>query len=251
VGVIGGEIMTKLNQIIAVANGQKGRTQKAITEAHHKVQKDQLTTGISRTYRPKDEDGEKLPPESKLVNYRVSDAIRESVDTLTTLFDIVATQDRANCLANADVVVGEKTILVGVPVTHLLFLEKQLVDIHTLVDKLPALDPSEEWEFSAEADCYATKPHETTRTKKIPKAFVKYEATKEHPAQVETFHEDVLVGYWETIKFSGAIPESEKRAMLTRIRKLQDAVKAAREEANGMEITQYQVGSKIFDYLFG
>lgn len=244
--------MTKLNQIIAVANGQKGRTQKAITEVYHKLQKEALFTGISRKYRPKDEEGERLPPESKRVNFRVmEDGMQEVVVALTTLFDVVATQDAANCEASSSVAVDGKVIVAAVPVTTLLFLEKQLIDFHTLVEKLPTLDPANDWHPSQEADCWATEPHETTRTKKVPKAFVKSEATKEHPAQVDVFTEDVVVGYWETVNFSGAIPEKQKRAILERVRKLQDAVKSAREDANSMEIVQRKIAEPIFDYLIG
>jgi hypothetical protein len=35
---------------------------------------------------------------------------------------------------------------------------------------------------------------------------VKAEATEKHPAQVEVYHEDVVVGQWKTVKFSGALP---------------------------------------------
>jgi len=40
-----------------------------------------------------------------------------------------------------------------VPATYLLFLEKQLTDLHTLVSKLPVLDASETWVFDQAADC--------------------------------------------------------------------------------------------------
>ena len=102
-----------------------------------------------------------------------------------------------------------------------------------------------------EAGCYATKPIETTRTKKIPRNHVKYEATKEHPAQVEIFTEDVVVGYWTKIDFSGATSQQEKSALVDRVRALQDAVKMAREEANSMEIQQVTAGKQVFEYLFG
>src|SRR5689334_20705797 len=133
--------MPKLNQIIAVSAGKKSQAQKAITEAYQSLQKPALLDGISRTYKPKDDEGEQLPAEKKQVQLRVKDATRAVTATLTELFDIVATQDDANCRAKANVVVDGRTIVSDVPVTTLLFIEKQLVDIHTFVEKLPALDP--------------------------------------------------------------------------------------------------------------
>jgi len=84
----------------------------------------------------------------------------------------------------------------------------------------------------------------------VPKNHVKYEATKEHPAQVEMYMEDVWVGTWTTTKFSGAIPVATRNAMLERVRKLTDAVKTAREEANGLEVRGQKVGAAVLGYVF-
>lgn len=48
-------------------------------------------------------------------------------------------------------------------------------------------------------------PPESTLVQ-VPRNHVKAEATDKHPAQVEVYHEDVPVGYWTTVKFSGALP---------------------------------------------
>src|SRR6185437_6423737 len=133
----------------------------------------------------------------------------------------------------------------------LLFLEKQLVDLHTFVQKLPTLDPSDEWEYNASADAYATPPVQTMRTKKIPRNHVLAEATKEHPAQVATYQEDVPQGTWSTVKFSGALPAQRVNELLSRVEKLQHAVKFAREEANSLDVTPQKVGEKVLGYLFG
>ncbi len=239
----------KLNQIIAVVAGKKSKATATLTEIYHKIQKTALFDGISRVYQPRDEEGEKLPAEAKPIQVKVGDLINEAIISLIDMYDIVATQDYANCTAKADVVVRGKTVLQQVPVTHLLFLEKQLVDVTTFISKLPVLDPAEEWRYDSAVDQYVTKPSESARTKKIPKAFVKYEATKEHPAQVETFNEDVLVGYWRTIKMSGAIPAKQKNTMLEKARLLHEAVVKAREEANSIPAPDIHIGKAVFDYI--
>jgi hypothetical protein len=240
----------KLNQVIAVVAAKKKKAAETLTEAYHKIQKAPLFDGLSRTYQPKDEDGEKLPPESKSIQVKVSDLIQEAVTDLTEMYDVIATQDWANCTARASVKVDGQVILADVPVTYLLFLEKQLNDLATFVGKFPTLDPSEAWSYSEAADHWSTTPSESTRTKKVPKAFVKYEATKEHPAQVETFHEDILVGVWRTVKFSGAVPAKQRNQILERVRKLHEAVVQAREEANSIEATPRSVGKEVFGYIF-
>src|SRR3954469_9349739 len=117
--------MARLNQIIAVEKGVKSRSFQELTEAHHVLQKPALLAGISRTYRPKDEEGEQLPPESTRVQVKSEQVLEATAEILTKLFDVVATKDWANCAAKADVVVDGRTLVQDAPVTYLLFLEKQ------------------------------------------------------------------------------------------------------------------------------
>ncbi|WP_018352923.1 hypothetical protein [Longispora albida] len=242
--------MAKLNQIIAVEKGIKSKSFHDLTEAHHAVQKPALLSGISRTYQPKDEEGEQLPPESTKVQTRAEDVLRQVGAGLAKLFDVTASKDATNAVARADVRVDDRVLLSDVPVTYLLFLEKQLTDLHTFVKKLPVLDAAESWSFNDSADCWSTEPVKTIRTKKVPRNHVKAEATEKHPAQVEVYYEDIAVGYWTTVKFSGALPAKRVSELLDRVEKLQHAVKFAREEANNTEVTDRQVGEKVFGYLF-
>lgn len=243
--------VTKLNQIIAVEKGVKSKSFQELTEAHHAVQKAALLAGISRTYQPKDEEGEQLPPESTRVQVRTEAVLRQVSDTLSKLFDITATKDATNCVATADVTVDGEVLVAAAPVTYLLFLEKQLTDLHTFVKKLPVLDAADTWAFSESADSFATEPVRTIRTKKVPRNHVKAEATEKHPAQVEVYYEDIAVGYWTTVKFSGALPAKRIADLLARVETLQRAVKFAREEANNTEVVDRKVGEKVFGYLFG
>jgi hypothetical protein len=243
--------MTKLNQIIAVEKGVKSKSFQELTEAHHAVQKAALLSGISRMYQPKDEEGEVLPPESTRVQVKAEEVLRQAAATLTRLFDVTATKDWANCAAKADVTVDGRALLKDVPVSYLLFLEKQLTDLHTFVKKLPVLDAAESWAHDPSSDCWKTEPVRTIKTKKVPRNHVKAEATEKHPAQVEVYYEDIPVGYWTTVKFSGALPARRVNELLSRVEALQTAVKFAREEANGTVVTDQHVGDAVFNYLFG
>lgn len=101
--VTGDETWPSFVKSLQLPTAPKGRTQKALTEVYHRIQNDNLFAGIQRTYHPADDDGERLPAESKRVHYRAKDAVEDVTTTLTTLFDVVATQDFANCEAKADV----------------------------------------------------------------------------------------------------------------------------------------------------
>lgn len=241
---------TQLNQIVALEKGVKSRAVADFGAAMKQLDKTQLLSGISRTYRPKDDEGEQLPPESTRVQLRATDVIRDFQAGLTKLFDVTLTKDTANGTAKASVVVDGHTVAEDLPVTYLLFLEKVLGDVLTFVSKLPALDAAETWTFDEATDAYATEASQTTRSKKIPRNHVKAEATPQHPAQVEMWYEDVLVGYWTTVKYSGALPQTRINDLRSRVIKLVEAVKVAREQANSTPVTDRKVGDQIFGYLF-
>lgn len=242
--------MAKLNQIIAIEKGAKTRAAQVITQAYHQAQRQDAFAGISRTYRPKDDDGDQLPSETKRAQVTVPQLLVDVREAVGRLFDVVAQKDLTNTVAKAPVKVDGVVIVEDVPATYLLFLEKQLVDLHTFLSKLPRLDPGEQWSFDPNVNAWVTEPVETHRSKKVPRAQVLYEATDRHPAQVRPYEEDVLVGYWRTVKFSGALPAKDLEAMLTRVRKLLDGVKQAREQANSVEIIDRRdIGESIFDYV--
>lgn len=240
----------RLNQVIALVAGKKTKAQKLLTTVHHGWHKDRIT-GISRTYQPLEEDGEVFPPESRAVQLRVTDALQKTQKELEDFLNIVATQEYANTEAKADVKINNDIILDKVPVSALLFLEKQLIDLRTLAMNMPTLQADRVWEFDENKNCYVTQPEKTVKTQKKMKVIVKYDATKEHPAQTDLVSEDVTIGHWTTIHLSGAMPEKERDEIIERIEKLQDAIKIAREEANSVEVEkQEHFGGNVLNYIF-
>ncbi len=94
--------MAHLSQVIAV---EKDAKEKAAA----------LFSGIARSYTPKDEDGEQLPPESTRMRFTVKQVVTLIQESFTTLFDVIATKDWSNCLAQADITVDGKVLLAKVP----------------------------------------------------------------------------------------------------------------------------------------
>lgn len=240
-----------LNKVVAVEKSVKSDVYRKFSDLHHKVQKAPLLSGISRVYRSKDDDGDILPPEETRVQVRAQEVIDEATEILTKLFDVIATKDWGNTQARADVVVDGRVLVKDAPVTYLIFLEKQLNDLKTFIEKLPVLDASEVWQWDENQACFATQAIDTHRTKKVPRVLVKYEATEHHPAQTEVWQEDVVVGFWRTIKFSGALPKQRIKTLLGRVEKLSQAVKFAREEANAHKVEEQRVGRPVLDWIFG
>lgn len=242
--------MTKLNQIVAVEKGVKTAAQRALTDAYNAIQVDGPMTGLSRTYQPRTDDGETLPAESTKVQYTVADKLDEARSALVRLFDVTATKDYANASTAADVVIDGETLIADAPVPFLLFLEKWLTDMRTFVSKLPVLDPSIVWDEDEVSNLYRSRPVVTTRTRKTPKAHVLYQATDKHPAQVESFNVDEVIGDYTTVRFSGAITKTRRDELVARVDTLLRAVKFAREEANAAEVSDETVGKDVFDFLF-
>lgn len=245
--------MTKLNQIIAIENGEKARVNKATAPLFHALKTDGMFAGLTRTYDPVDDAGEQLPDESARVKATVTNIINLFVKNSTRLLDLTATKDNTNTQAFADVVVNDEVIIANAPVTFLLPFEKYLSqEVRGLIESLPVLDAAQDWSPSeAEREgIYETPVVRRHRTKKVNKVLELSPATDKHPAQVQLVAEDVLAGYWNEKKFSGAIPASRKTELMERVEALIQAVKIAREAANDTEVTDLKVGEAVFDYLF-
>ena len=240
----------KLNQIIAVVQGKKSRAQRVLTSTHHGW-KSEAISGIAKRYTPRDEEGEKLPGESKRIHLNVTNRIEETLEELMGFWDVVATQETGNTGARASIVIDDEPLLADQPVTVLLFLEKQAIDLHAFVSQLPTLPPDREWKHDSHRDCFVTDPVQSLRTQKRPKVITKAPATEQHPAQTEVFMEDVVAGTWETTHMSSAIPAQAKADALRRVEALQDAIKSAREQANSAEVEQIKIAETVLVYVFG
>lgn len=242
--------MPKLNQILAIEKNKKTQLHKEITELHHATQKPPLLNGHHKVFTAREEDGESFPDDVQKVQHLHHEVIDQVCDRLAVLMDVTASKDWTNCNAKADLVVNGEPFLEQVPVPYLLFLEKELHDLHTFVEKICELDPGETWTLDPNSGQYRSEPVKTSKTKKLQKPIVLYDATPDHPAQTQLITEDVVIGHWTTTKFSGAIPRPRKKMLLERISLLEDAAKFAREQANSIEATEPKVGRKILDFIF-
>jgi hypothetical protein len=241
----------KLCEIIAVAGGKKGETEKALGDSYHKLQKAELFDGMKRTYRPREENGETLPEEQKHPQMRLGEVIADNLARLRELFDLTLTLDAGNCVAKADVVIDDKPLLTGLPVPTTLFLEKQLQNVIDFVSKIPTPDPAEQWRYDGDQDMLTAGPRYTVRTKKIQKPIVLFPATPEHPAQTQLVTEDVAAGDWSQVLFTTRMPAAERNAILERAKRLKDAVEAARSRANVQEVDKKEMGETVLNYIFG
>jgi hypothetical protein len=240
-----------LNQILAIEKGIRTRSYATITELHKSSSTPTPMNGHTRTYVPTAEDETELPPEKKNVLMTHNRALDEASVAWKELWDITATKDFGNCTARADVIVDGKIIIESVPATFLLSMEKQLSDMQSFVEKLVELDPAEDWYLDENTGLFKSERIQAHRTRKIPEVINLSPATEHHPAQVQLCQIDRVVGHWNTIKFSGAIPRTEKQSLVNRVEKLLRAVKQARERANMTPVIRQKAGGALLEYVFG
>lgn len=242
--------MQKLNQVVAIEKATKNEVGQRVNSINRTLARDGLFTGFHKSYESKDEEGMILPAESRKVENTAKECMKFYASEMTKVLDITATKDYANCNAMADVVVDGEVLLENVPTTYLLYLEKQINEIKAFVSMLPVLEASENWTEDINTGLYKTDVVQTHRTKKVKKPIVLYPATDRHPAQTEMITEDIIEGYWNTVKNSGAMPNPEKLEILEKLQKLSNAVKYARESANMTPAPTQYMGQKVFKYLF-
>lgn len=241
--------MGKLCQVVAVEKDVKSRALGAATRVNNNFQRPALFNGFVKSYTPREEDGETFPNDRKLVQFKVEDCLKDVADHLTDLFDVTATKDFGNTTAKADLVVDGIVLLKDVPPTFLLFLEKQLKHVHTIIENVPTNSLDDDWSYDENKELWKTEMARTNRTTKEPEVITLAPATKEHPAQTQLIYVDKAVGWWEQTKFSGGVSTKRKRVLLERVNTLSRAVKRAREEANSTEAPNKEVGKTLFNFL--
>jgi len=241
----------KLSQHLGVEQKTRTRVHREVTDLYRKACQPDHFNGFVRTYQKVDDDGGELPPESKRVQLKVDEILAELRRLSTERIDAVATKEWGNTKAKADIVVDDQTVVADVPVGCLLFLEKQLDELLVFIRGLPTLDPSESWELDRGDGLFRSEPATTLKMRKVPRSHVLVPATEHHPAQAETYHEDVIVGEWTRVLRSGAVHQVRVDDLSRRIVKLRDAVISARQAANAIDIDEKKIGSAIFEYILG
>ena len=166
-------------------------------------------------------------------------------------YDALLRKEEANQRAIADLVVEGNTLAENLPATFLLGMESRLKAVREILLRVPTLDPSVIWseDKGAGDGVYRTEPIKTKRTEKAVRHKTLYEATKEHPAQIEKWNEDVPVASIDTIHRSGMWTPNKKAEVLDRIDTLLASVKRARQRANNAEVAPLKVGKTLFNYI--
>lgn len=248
---------TKLHELLAVEAGLKQTAHNVLDEAKITFAKrHEHFSGDVRSYTCKVEHDpseveEGIVDRNEIVT-TVGDKLRYIMAPLGRFVDLMVTKDTANQVAVADIEIDEGIVISGVPVTTLLSMEDEIKKLRDVIAEIPTLAPGKSWIPAPDLGPEIFKmehPEVKTRTRKVPRSHIEYEATKEHPAKVQTYMEDIPIGFYTTERTSGAITPADKSALLARVDTVFRAIKQARQRANSTEVAQRKIFYPIADYI--
>lgn len=251
--------MAHLHEILAVEGTLEGKAKAIIQEAEKvfaerhqlfqgRVRTLTLFTGDDATLKEAQENAERQ--EQQIVT-TVNTRLSYVWDSIVPWLDAVLQKETTNQTARADVVVDGNVVLQQVPVTFLLGLESKLRVLREMYVKLPTLDVAIPWVAAPDMGQDIVKSPEVTTLKqeKSEDHIVVVQPTDRHPAQVVTKSVNKTIGAYKLTVTSGMITPSTKSLWLSRIDKLLQAVKQARQRANEAELIDAHSGQVIHDFI--
>lgn len=244
--------MANLHQLLAVKKDAQQRGNEIAGETKKTLGAKHLFSGSTKSYRPFDEeDSQRFADEHEQLSYTVGEKIDWFRENFGRIMDIEYQIDKTNESAFADLIIDNLHIE-GIPATFLLDLISFLERTRKVYSGIPVLDPKYQWELDSIAGPGVFKtiePEVTFRSQKVLRHKVLYEATAEHPAQIEKWPEDKQVGQYTKQQWSGALTPAQKATVLGRIDKLLVASKKALSAANNAEHSTEKIADTIFGYI--
>lgn len=246
--------MSKLHELLAVESNLENQAAKCRSDLSATFEKKRHLFEEKRvTFTPAGEGSQAVTETQSDIQTNVKKELDWVRTHIVKALDASYQVAEANTEARADVTLEDGTVLLtAIPATALLELEKRVAELTALVTAVPTLDPAKGFSTDAARNLYVARVVNKTRTRKEKKVFIKYEATKEHPAQTELLDQDVVVGTIQEQEWSGLITPAEKATLIDRVEILARAVRRARSRANDVEVkSDKRVGAKLLSYVFG
>ncbi len=248
--------MAKLHELLAVENNLETQANKCRTDLINTFEKKRHLFEEKRTvFTPSAEGAPQQVEAQSDLQTSVTKELLWIQGHMAKALDASYQVAEANTRAIADVILddGNTVLIKEVPATALLELEKRCVEVHQLIAAIPTLDPAKAFRPDDQRGKGVFKARDITktRTQKQTKVIIKYEATKEHPAQTELLNVDVPIGKLEEQEWSSLITPSQKAELMDRIEELTRAVRRARSRANEIEVDQQKrIGHQLLNFVF-
>jgi len=246
--------MGKLHELLAVEADVENTYKAMLKETMQTFQTKaaHFTKWIKSLHMFKDDSSDGGEIENVEMVTTVKDKLDYFSNYLREYLNLLYQKELTNQIAVANIEINGDTIAANVPVTFLLGLETRLKAVREMLLTIPTLTPGIAWEKDSTLGENVYKAKNDVKTFKTAKAIkhkVLYEATKEHPAQIERWTEEENVGEYIIRKWSSMISPAEKVKYLTKVDNLIKAVKQAKQRANNIDLNPGTIGTEIVDYL--
>ena len=245
--------MSKLHQLLAVEKDRKRKATNVLQETKKvfSTKKDHFD-GFVKEFKATVENAPQVQKEQKELVTSVYEKLDHTFNILTDAMDLTVSKEETNSTADASaVVVVDGKEFGKFCATSLLAMEGYFEQVLGLIKEIPTLDSTHKWEKNPDRDDIKqlAEAEIQYKTAKRSQPVVLYQATKEHPAQVQMETYDEQIGFWETMKTTGRLTPREKTEMLDRIENVLEAVKIARAEANGVKVVESKQSGAMLNYV--
>lgn len=245
--------MGKLHELLAVEADLQNEYKKATDSAKAVFAKNPgHFMGFTRRLEMFADSSKDAPIENQEVTETITNRLHEIGIHAERFFDAVLQKEATNSTAKADLYVDSVLIGQQIPATFLLGLETKLKHLLGVFEDIPTLPPGFSFVKDEEKGLNIWKIVDAEKKFKTQKTFkhkVLYQATKEHPAQIERWEEVENVGVYVAERWFGMFSQAQKTTLIGNLNKLLSAVKVARQKANCEEVTTQYIGQSIFSYL--
>lgn len=248
--------MAELHETLAVEKDLRGQAARVMQETKHVFAKGELFRGSITSYKPfADEDAHLSEEKHEAIGSDVMARLRFTAEHVGKFWDAVLQKEKTNQTAVADIVLEDGTVLAtAVPATMCLGLEGKLVEFRDAIKGMPTLDAKTEWvQAEGQPEGIFRMAHDafTFRGKKVEEPVVLYEATPEHPAQVQVHTRDVNVGKVTKRVFSSAVTSARAATILGRVEDMIRATRLARQRANKATVVTDKIASNLMNHILG
>jgi hypothetical protein len=242
----------QLHQLLAIEPDTRAKAKNIIEEAQNTfTNKKEHFAGATKTYKA-DKEGDTDRPDSEVKHLvtTVIEKLQYVADFIIKNLHLMHQKEATNAQAKADLFLEDNDGNVvrtfkDIPVTTLVQWEKAWAEVRVMAQTIPTNDPNVEWKKDeSRAGVYKTDPITSRRTKKLEVFEVTVQATDKFPAQVNKRVEDVAVGDWIKVYYSGRYTPLQKSQLLSRIDLVISGIKKARACANKQEVVEVEKVSK-------
>lgn len=233
--------------------------EKALKPVFEAIFKETLTTytkkpehfnGSFKKYHPKEENGDLIPDEVKVLTTTVPEKQEYFEGHFAKITDLTYNKEWTNTKAKADLVIRGQTIAKDVPAPAFLALEAKFKQLKLVVSEIPTLEPDEDWTLDLnETGRWKSTKRQQARTISVVEPLVLHPGTEKHPPQVEKVTKNIQVGVYETQRISGKIPPITKSEWLKRIDEIIIEIEKARCTANETSATDYRIAQQLLHFV--